>query len=355
MRKASIITFILLINIGCILAQAPKNVIIFIGDGMGVNQVQAALTKNNGKLNMTHRTPYSGFRSTNSHNRYTTDSAAGGTAIACGKKTNNGMIGMGPDSTAINSIMYLSHLKGLSTGVISTSSITDATPSSFVAHQPSRYMQEEIAADFLTSGITLFIGGGKKFFENRKDNRNISDELRSKNYDIFHSLDDATANVNKKKVGVLMSDDGMESIEKRDTNYLSSATEFAIEFLNKNKKGFMLMVEGSQIDWAAHDNNTERMVKETLDFDRAIGKALDFAEKDGKTLILILADHETGGATISGGDYSKGNVSVKFNTGGHTTSPIPLFAYGPKASLFSGYKENTENFYILKNILKIKD
>ena len=335
------------------LAKGPKNIIIMIGDGMGINQVQAAYTQNGGHLNMTDRCPFVGLRRTNSANRYTTDSAAGGTAIATGVKTNNGMVGMDPDSVPLNSIIRLATLKGLSTGVIATSSLTDATPASFVAHQPLRYMQEEIAADYLQSDITLFIGGGRKFFEQRKDGRNISEEMTRKGYRIVSTLEEARK-VSGGMLGVFASDDALEPIQKRDAHFLADATQLAIEQLSQNKKGFVLMVEGSQIDWGGHNNDQEHMVGETIDFDRAVGKALDFAEKDGNTLVVVTADHETGGIAIHGGDYDKKEVKVKYTTGGHSASPVPFFSYGPGAEQFAGFKDNTASFYLMKNLLKLK-
>ena len=352
-RSTFLFVFLFLAFSYAALAKSPKNIIILIGDGMGVNQVQAAYTQNGGYLNMTNRCPITGFRRTNSANSYTTDSAAGGTAIACGKKTNNGMVGMTPEGAPLLSIIKLGTLKGLSTGVISTSSLTDATPASFVAHQPKRSMQEEIAVDFLNSDITLFIGGGRKYFEKRKDGRNISEEMTGKGYKMLYNLDDAK-HVTDGKLGVLMAEDGLKQIKERETDFLANATEIALEILDNNKKGFILMIEGSQIDWGGHDNNKERMIGETLDFDKAVAKALDFAERDGNTLVLVTADHETGGVTISGGNYDKKEVSVKYNTGGHSASPVPFFAYGPGAELFGGFKDNTASFDLMKSLLKIK-
>ena len=337
---------------GVAMAKGPKNIIIMIGDGMGINQIQAGYTQNGGKLNMTDRCPYTGFRRTNSASSYTTDSAAGGTAIATGTKTNNGMVGMSPDSVPLNSIIRLATLDGMSTGVIVTSSLTDATPASFVAHQPVRYMQEEIAADYLNSGITLFIVGGKKYFEQRKDGRNISDEMEQKGYEVVYSLDEAKPVSGK--FGVLLAEDGLEPAGKRDAHLLADATELAIERLSKDKKGFVLMVEGSQIDWGGHNNDQTWMVNEVLDFDRAVGKALDFAEKEGNTLVVITADHETGGIAIQGGNYEKQEVAVQYTTGGHSASPVPFFAYGPGAELFSGFRDNTYSFYVMKKLLGLK-
>lgn len=114
------------------------------------------------------------------------------------------------------------------------------------------------------------------------------------------------------------------------------------------------MVEGSQIDWGGHNNDQEYMVGETIDFDQAVGKALDFAEKDGNTLVVITADHETGGIAIHGGDYDKKEVTVKYTMGGHSASPVPFFSYGPGAEQFTGFKDNTASFHLMKKLLGIK-
>lgn len=282
MKRTFLFVALLLIFSGAALAKkGPKNIIIMIGDGMGINQVQAAYTSNGGYLNMTDRCPYSGLRRTNSASDYITDSAAGGTAIATGVKTKNNMVGMSPDTVPLNSIIRLATLKGLSTGVIATHSVTDATPASFVAHRPHRFMHEEIAADYLASDITLFIGGGKMHFEKRKDGRDISEELRAKGYEIVYSLEEARKTTGD-KLGALIAEDAVEPASRRDPDLLADATQLAIDKLSSNKKGFVLMVEGSQIDKGGHKNDQNYMISETLDFDRAVGKALDFAQKDKK-------------------------------------------------------------------------
>ena len=125
---------------------------------------------------------------------------------------------------------------------------------------------------------------------------------------------------------------------------LPVSTEKAIKILNKNKKGFFLMVEGSMIDWGGHDNNIDYVITETLDFDRAIAKALEFAIEDGETLVIVTADHETGGLTLVGGDMRKKTIEANFSTGDHTAVMVPVFAFGPGAEEFGGIYENTEVF-----------
>ncbi|MDD2476602.1 MAG: alkaline phosphatase [Dysgonamonadaceae bacterium] len=318
-----------------------KNIIFLIGDGMGVAQVFSAITANRGVLNMTQM-PFTGFSKTQSASSYTTDSAAGGTALSTGQRTYNGALAVDMDTLAIPTILEISKSKGYATGLVSSSSITHATPASFIAHQPKRSMQEEIAADFIGSDIDIFIGGGHKFFTERKDGRNLLDELRKENYLTFTSLDDAV-NVKSGKLAILTAENHNETYPKRG-EMLPDATEKAINILKNNKKGFFLMVEGSMIDWGGHANNTAYVVQEALDFDRAIAKALEFANSNKETLVIITADHETGGMAISDGDISKGEITGEFTRGGHTAIMVPVFAYGAGAEKFTGVYKNTDVF-----------
>jgi len=309
--------------------------------------VMAAYTANGGNLYMTNM-PYTGFATTQSANEYITDSAAGGTAISTGQRTNNGAIGVDANEKSIPTILELAELNGKSTGLVSASAITHATPASFIAHNVSRNNYEAIAADFLKTDIDVFIGGGKKFFEDRKDGRNLLTELEAKNYKIFDSL----AEAKDQKTGpmaVLAAPEHSFRWPKRG-EFIPEATEKAISILNQNTKGFFLMVEGSQIDWGGHANNTEFIVMETLDFDRAVGNALKMAARDGNTLVIVTADHETGGMSLTNGDFDKGLISGKYTSGGHTGVMVPVFAYGPGSEYFTGVMKNTDIFYKMKEL-----
>ncbi len=319
----------------------PKNIILLIGDGMGVSHVYAAMTANRGKLNMTQM-PFVGFSQTQSAKNYVTDSGAGGTALATGVRTYNGALAVDTNKIAIPTILEITKSNGYATGLVSTTSITDATPASFIAHQPNRNMQEEIAADFVGSDIDVFIGGGRKYFIERKDKRNLLDELRKNNYHVYNSLSDAP-NLNSGKLAILTADKNNDVYPKRG-DMLPEATEKAINILKSNTKGFFLMVEGSLIDGGGHNNNTEYAVQETLDFDRAIGKALEFASSNRETLVIITADHETGGMALIDGDISTGKIVGGFVTKRHTGVMVPVFAYGAGAEAFSGVYKNTDVF-----------
>ncbi len=331
-------------------AKKPQNVIFMIGDGMGLSQIYAGMVANGNKLNL-ERCTYSGFSKTYSANNFTTDSGAGGTALACGVKTNNYMIGVTPDSVAAESILEVAEKNNLATGIVVACAVTHATPASFIAHQPNRNMNEEIASDFLKTDVDVFIGGGKKYFVERADNQNLIEKLKQKNYNVAFTLDEVKAVTSGKLAGLLYEDQSPNMPERG--NMLTEGTMAAIDILDNNKKGFFLMIEGSQIDWACHDNNAEQTVKEMLDFDKTIGKVLDFAEKDGNTLVIITADHETGGMTIPTGDIVKGEINAIYTTKGHSGTPVPVFAFGPGSQNFTGFMQNTSFKNKIAKLLKI--
>lgn len=353
--QLSLLTILAVFLVHCSPANKPtqnvepqvKNVIVMIGDGMGVTQVYAGLTANKGSLNL-EKSQFVGFSKTYSASNYITDSAAGGTAIACGTKTNNGAIGVDAEGNPVKSMLEYAAENGLSTGVVASCAVTHATPASFVAHQPSRKMEEEIAVDFLNSDITLFIGGGRKYFDERSDNENLLEKLKGKGFEIALTMEDVKKATTGKLAG-LVAKEHPESYPERG-EFLPESVQAAINLLKDNNKGFFLMVEGSQIDWACHANEKENTINEMLDFDRAIQVAFDYADKDPNTLVVITADHETGGMTLTGGDLSTGEVEAAFSSKGHTSVMVPVFAYGAGAAKFAGIYENSE---ILPKILKL--
>ena len=329
----------------------PKNVIFLIGDGMGIAQVYAAMVINGNKLNL-ERCTYSGFSKTYSASNFTTDSGAGGTALACGVKTKNGMIGMNPDSVAVQSVLELASLNKLSTGIVVACAVTHATPASYIAHQINRNMYDEIATDYLKTDIDVFIGGGRKYFEDRNDGRNLINELKAKNYQMAYNIADVKA-IKSGKLAGLLYDDQNPKMPERGT-MLPDATMAAIDLLGNNPKGFFLMIEGSQIDWACHDNNAGQEIKEMLDFDETIGRVLDYAKKAGNTLVIVTADHETGGLTILNGKFGSDDMKTAFSTKNHSGVPVPIFAYGPGSENFTGFMENISFKEKIEKLLKLK-
>jgi len=329
-------------------SKKPKNVILLIGDGMGAAQIFSGLTANHGHLFLENCKSV-GFSKTQSADNYITDSAAGGTALSCGVKTYNGAIGVDVNKNPVKTILEDAEENNLSTGLVSTSAITHATPASFIAHQPSRSSYEDIAADFLKTDIDVFIGGGYKHFTERKDGRNLVNELKQKGYTVERDMN-KIKNVKSGKLVGLTAEEHNGRVAERG-NMLPEATETAIDILSQNKKGFFLMVEGSQIDWGGHAGSTIYIVEDMLDFDKTIGKALEFAAKDGKTLVVVTADHETGGMALTGGDMKSGMVKADYPLGGHTAVMVPVFAYGPGAEQFTGIMENTDVNKKMKQLL----
>lgn len=329
----------------------PKNVILLIGDGMGLSHMYAAYTVAKDNIRMV-QCPNIALVTTFSDSNYITDSAAAGTAIATGTKTTNGMIGMKPDKTPVKSVLKYAEDKGLATGLVATSSITHATPASFIANVESRKMLEEIARQFLETDIDVFIGGGYDNFTSRKDKLNLVDSLLVRDYTVVRSIPEMME-VNDGKLAALLYPEHAPKISEGRGDMLSLATSKAIELLSKNKKGFFLMVEGSQIDWGGHDNNLDYIISETLDFDKACAVALDFAARDGETLVIITADHETGGLSIPGGDLKAGKPEGKFSTGDHSAIPVPLYSDGPGSDQFHGFIDNTDIFRTMVNLLRL--
>jgi alkaline phosphatase len=324
-----------------------RNIIFMIGDGMGLPTLYSAMTVSDRPLNI-ERCNIIGLQKTFSSDNYITDSAAAGTALSTGNKTKNGVIGMDSQGNRVKSILEIAEEHGLATGLVSTSSITHATPASFIAHESSRGSYEDIALDFLKTDIDVFIGGGFDHFAKRKDKLNLIDSLKVRGYEVETSMDMVLKSTSLKLAGLTAPVHNPYRLNGRG-DMLPDASGKAIEILNKNPKGFFLMIEGSQIDWAGHANYADTLVDETLDFDKTVGKVLDFAQKDGHTLVVITADHETGGVTIIGGDIQTHNVKLNFSTKDHTAVMVPVYAFGPGSEKFTGIYDNTDLFHkILK-------
>ena len=356
------VLFLFLVLAGCSVqnisqTQPPKpkvrNIILFIGDGMGVAQVYAGMTISPDPLAL-ESFPFAGFIKTYSSDNYITDSAAGGTAIACGVKTRNGMIGMGPDSAVVSSIIEIAHKNGLATGVLSTSTVTHATPASFVAHNSGRGNYEDIAKDFLNGTVDVMIGGGEDHFRLREDSTDLTLKLKEQGYDVVFNLDDLKNSGSLKIAGFLAKEHMAKSDEGR-SGMLAEMTRKAIETLSKDKEGFFMMIEGSMIDWGAHEKNLNYTAAEVIDLDNAVAVAREFADKNGETLIVVTADHETGGLTLVGGNLQEHRATGNFIlSGSHTAVMVPIFSYGPSAEIFSGIHENTFFLDEFLNLLNIE-
>jgi alkaline phosphatase len=320
-----------------------KNVILMIGDGMGLSQVSSAFYYKDETPNF-KRFKNIGLIRTSSAKQKITDSAAGATAFASGVKSYNGAIGVDVDTMSVPTINEILFEKGWKTGVIATSSVTHATPASFYAHAKLRRMQDEIAAQLTTSDIHFAAGGGQKFFSGNINGQNTYENLEEEGFIVNTMGLDAVLDKNN-RYAFILSEDGMPRMLDGRGAFLSNATAKAIDYFSLSDNPFFIMIEGSQIDWGGHANDAAYIQTEVIDFDNVIGQVLDFAEKDGETLVIVTADHETGGYTLSSNDGDYNDIKGTFSTGGHSTTLIPVFAFGPGAGEFQGIYENSDIFH----------
>ncbi|WP_316804263.1 alkaline phosphatase [Pedobacter nototheniae] len=319
-----------------------KNVILLIGDGMGLAQIHAGLMANHGDLNLA-RVHNIGFAQTSAADAGNTDSAAGGTALATGFKTNNRYIGLGPDNLRRTNLVDTLANYGIKSAVISVGDITDATPAAFYAHQLDRAMSSEIAQDLLQSKVEILVGSNQKSFYKNK-NLNLLQQLDKKGFQVSTSMTNFTRQSNGKQL-VLLPDSTTRPVYKGRGDMLKQSLVHSIEMLNKNKSGFFIMTEGAQIDYGGHVNDLPYVVTELHDFDKTIEAALRFADQDGETLVIVTADHETGGLTLLDTELEKGMIRGEFSTNDHTNIMVPVFAYGPGAEDFRGIYSNNQIFY----------
>ena len=310
-----------------------KNVILAIGDGAGINQITVSRLAIGGpdhKLSI-DQLPHQGMSLTHSHNNIYTDSAAAATTWATGFKTKNRYLSIDAKKEKLTTILELLNSKGYVSGIVATSSVTHATPAAFYSHIDSRYKEIEIADQLVNSSVNIALGGGQEFFDLEK--------LKT-THDLLTDKESLRKNYSSsKRIIGLFDEDGIE--RSADTPSQREMTNFALDQLMNNKcSGFFLMTEGSQIDWAAHDNDIVKMIDEFKDFDKTIMDLINFVSEDQETLLIITADHETGGLKIL--EQKNGSAVIQWGTGSHTGEPVGVYAYGPGAELFNGMMDNTE-------------
>jgi alkaline phosphatase len=334
--------------------EKPLNVILVIGDGMGLAHIALAeyLYKPPSPLTQMQVV---GLQKTHSATHLETDSGAAGTAMSCGVKTFNAAIGVDADSTSVKSILELARDHGMKTGLVVTSSIVHATPAAFYAHVTSRGSYEEIAVQLVASGVDVFVGGGQKYFTDRySDGFDLIESLKKKQYEILH-LEDPRGLVNlegvrkENKIGCFTAlEDPIRATMGR-TYLPKMALQAATALEKRADKGYFLMVEASQVDWAAHANDQEWLALEMQDAYAMMEGLLEKVRKDQNTLLIITADHECGYMSLNG----KRAPRVVFNSKVHSSQMVPVFADGPGAEEFLGIYENTEIFQKIKNLLNL--
>ncbi len=353
-----------------------KNVILLIGDGTGLAQLYAGYTANEGALNI-FKMLQIGLSRTSSYDSYITDSAPGSTAFSSGEKTNNRSVGVDHTGAPLTLLPSLLAKKKIRTGLVTCGDIADATPADFYAHQSERDNATAVLEDLKDAPIDILMGSGDESLNNvsilresEKSNitKNILRELQPK-YTIVSSVDSVLSPVWSRESGsdhtsmkgphgqmaegagtaaekkwiVVDKQAGLSMLNGRG-DWLQRAFTRTVDILSRNKAGFFLMTEGAQVDYGGHANNLPYIAAEVMDFDQVVGAALEFADRNGETLVIVTADHETSGLSLLDGNYGKGYVSGQFSTNDHTAIPVPVFAYGPRSALFRGVYENTAIF-----------
>ena len=355
-----------------------KNIIYLIGDGMGFGAVSSLLLSEDSVTGF-EQAPVIGLSETCSANNYVTDSPAGGTALACGIRTKNGYLGVDPEGKPLTSILRKAQAMGKRSGIVVNTVLTEATPAAFYAGVTSRSMSFDIAKQFTESGVDVAIGAGLEPFIKRPDSLDLTATLINKGYDVHLDWKTVLHTTSKKFVGILpMGDvhrrnesgnttagaaDGAEvclaaklaasSEENGDTTrlseptvYLEKATAKALEVLsNDNRQGFFLMIESAIIDGYGHNNDSEGMIEEMKEFDNTLRQLVAYVNQHPETLLIVTADHETGGTGVSYKSYEVGSttpVQLSFSTKGHTGTVVPVFAYGAGAEAFAGIMKNTD-------------
>ncbi|MBO9599452.1 MAG: alkaline phosphatase [Cohnella sp.] len=377
-----------------------KNVILFVGDGMGGaarDAIRLAVAGEKGELAMDSM-PYAGLFHSSSTTPVT-DSAAAATAFASGVKTYNGAIGMDADKMPVKTIMEYAKEFGKSTGVVTTSQVTDATGAAFGAHVEDRSKQSDIALQYLTKAkLDVILGGGEDFWfpagtpgaypdepaedpseKSKGTQGNLVEKAKQLGYTYVTNAAEMKSAKGGKLLGLFANEEMFQQREEGQGDIydpvvsLPDMTKKAIDTLSANKKGFVLMVEEEAIDEMAHANNAKQVIRSGEQLNKAVQVAKDYAKKHPDTLVLVLADHETGGLAIESKDDkdesgdgiskedgpftiagSKEVFYVDWTTSGHTAVDIPVTAMGAGASLFTGVFENTEIFFKLADALGIK-
>lgn len=353
-----------------------KNVIYLIGDGMGFGAVTSLLLAEDSVTGF-EQAPVIGLNETCSANNYVTDSPAGGTALAAGVRTKNGYCGLDPEGNRLTTILHKAQAMGKKTGIVVNTTLTEATPAAFYAGVTSRRMTYEIAEQFTVSGVDVAIGSGLDHFISRPDSLDLTATLIDKGYDVYLNWSAVLNTSSDKFIGILpmadvhrqesgrkeagaaaghevclaarlasASEDAGASDLSEPTVYLQKASAKALDVLSRNSdNGYFLMIESALIDGYGHNNDSEGMIAEMKEFDALLRQLVAYVDQHPETLLVVTADHETGGTWLNYTGYEVGGSSpvvMSYSTRGHSGVVVPIFAYGEGAEAFAGVMKNTD-------------
>ena len=351
-RRLSILAAMLL-TVGVVSAQEVKNIIYLIGDGMGLSSVSMMQVENGYNPTIFDKAENVALQKTYSADNRITDSAASGTALATGFKTNNTFIGCTPDGVAVESLLDVAKRQGKATGVVVTTYLQHATPAAFYAHTESRHNYGIISEQLVQSSLDVAIGGGMGHFkEMYKDD--VQTVIANSGFALVEDIAELKTQSGDSRTLALLSD---WEVGSNTGSYLAKATSEALRLLEKRGEdnGFVLMVEGSLIDGMGHANNAESQRLEIEGFMGAIEVAVEYAKAHEGTLVVVTADHETGGLSIVSADVnfnlSEQGVEYRWTTTGHSGVMIPIYLYGTANESINGVVENIDIAKTLKGLI----
>lgn len=372
MKRLFLFLVLACLSLNGVEAKSPKNekvnnIIFMIGDGMGLGHVSMLQLEGKYQPTAFDRAQNIALIKTYSVNNRVTDSAAAGTALATGHKTNNSTLGQLPDGTPLESITTKAKNKNYGTGIVVTCYVQHATPAAFYANVESRSDNDGICDDFTKRDYDVMFGGGLRYFKQyyEKRNKDYNKELAALGYSLHTDLSKLGSIPSEGKVLGLFADGDLPAATsgKRD-GYLANATQKALDILTNNakknkNKGFVLMVEGSKIDGESHSRNPQGILAETRDFAAAVDVAMNYADTHPGTLVVVTADHETGGMSIPSNktDFTlpESGIGYAFGTSSHTATMVPVYLYGAGADSINGIMENSELGQKLQEILGVKE
>ena len=322
-----------------VVEENAQNVILLIGDGMGMNHIKTAELYNNGAMLNMRKLTVTGEVMTRSLSAGATDSAASATAYATGVKTFNGRLSIDMSGNPVDTIAELAMRNGKKVGIVATKVVTDATPAAFLTHSKSRNNTSLIASQLVASEVDVLFG------LNNDEMKALSTSIQTSSRDYCTSFEEVNASTSEKIFGLFD-----EDIPNIGRNTLASLTDTALSKL-ENENGFFLMVEGSKIDSYSHTNEMEKMISELNGFDAAVSRAVAWARKNGNTTVIVLADHETGNLKIPAEGTADQISNDWFHSTGHTSQNIHYFGYGVGVDALGAVIDNTDINSFIEQLL----
>jgi alkaline phosphatase len=335
MRQIPALLFSLLIASAAFAANIPKNIILFVGDGMSLTHVTAARQLRAGNFNI-GRMKTIGVFTTVCADRYVTDSAAAASAFATGEKTKYEALSVDEKGAPRRTVLEAAHALGKATGLVTTAEFYDATPAAFASHVDYRRKFAEIVPQMLRSGVDVIAGSGAQIF-GKDPLPPLADLARANGFTLI--TDPKAIDGAPQSHALLAFESQVDDLDNPDAP-LPRLARWALDRVSANPKGFFLLVEEEGIDGSSHNNNSSDLSKALRSFDEAVGIGLDFAAQHPDTLVLVLGDHETGGLRID--ETRSGKFRMEWSTAEHTATQIPVFSLGPGSERFTGFFDNTD-------------